>query len=340
MSASDHTAPRATDAPAGQGRAPGRGPGRGPGQDADTSDASEGHDVPTGAVVVGVDGSTGARAALAWAVSEAVRRGRPLHLLCSREVYIGAAHLDSSVAWTNPELDAMDSSSTVVDEASEFVRGLAPDVPLTFSRPWGRPAGHLVEASREASMVVVGNRGQGRVASSVLGTVSLQTAAHAHGPVVVVREGQTRHPGGSMKITVGVDGSVDSVRAAHFAFDMAGPGGRVDLVLAWWLEMVDGVVVTTPDSPQWARVVGGHERTLERIVAEAGSAHPEVAAEMHVTRGRTEDVVLAATADADLLVVGSRGRGGFAGLLLGSVSQHMLGVSPCPVGVTARVRDR
>lgn len=295
-------------------------------------------DLPVDAIVVGVDGSVGARAALSWAVSEALRTARPLHLLCSREVYIGAAHLDSSVAWTNPDLDALDSSLTVVEEAAEFVRDVAPGLPVTWSRPWGRPAQHLIDASRHASLVVVGSRGQGRLAGAVLGTVSLQTAAHAHGPVVVVREGQTRHPGGSMKVTVGVDGSEDSARAASFAVDVAGPGGRVDLVLAWWLEVVDGHVVTTPESPQWAVVEEKYRKVLDRV-AQAATAHPEVTVESHVTRGRTEDVILAATVDADLLVVGSRGRGGFAGLLLGSVSQHMLANSPCPVAVTTEGPD-
>lgn len=298
------------------------------------------HPVPDGSIVVGIDGSAAARDALAWAVAEASRRGRELHLICAREAYIGAAQLDSSVAWTTPALDAMDSSDTVVEEALEQVRSLSGDQRVTWSRPWGRPAQHLVEASRSASLVVVGSSGRGPVAAAVLGTVSLQTAMHAHSPVVVVREGQTRHPAGSLKVTVGVDGSADSREAARFAFDVAGPGGRVDAVLAWWLEVVDGVVVTTPESPQWESVTQRYERALAETVEAAAAGHPEVTYETHVERGRTEDVILEETADADLLVVGSRGRGGFAGLLLGSVSQHLLATSPCPVAVMVNRRQQ
>lgn len=303
------------------------------------STESDDHAVPEGALVVGTDGTASARDALTWATAEATRRGAPLHLLCARETYIGAAYLDSSVAWTVPELAALDSSSTVVEEALEHVRTLSPDLRVTWSRPWGRPARHLVEASRKASLVVVGSSARSQVPAAVLGTVSLQTATHAHAPVVVVREGQTPHPAGSLKVTVGIDGSADSADAAGFAFDLAGPGGRVDAVLAWWLEVVDGVVVTTPESPQWEVVQTRYEQALGRIVETAAAGHPEVTYETHVTRGRTEDIVLAETHDADLLVVGSRGRGGFAGLLLGSVSQHLMATSPCPVAVMVNRRE-
>lgn len=215
------------------------------------------HPVPPGSVVVGVDGSPAANRALAWAVAEATRRERAIHLLCARETYIGAAHLDSSVAWTDPTLDALDSSLTVIEEAKAYVDQVSPDLRVTFSRPWGRPAQHLVIASHDAEIVVVGSRGHGRLASVMLGTVSLQTAAHARCPVIVVREGQPEHPTGSLKITVGVDGSTDATEAVAFAMRMAGPGGDVDLVLAWWLEMIDGMVVTTKDSPPGSRWCNG-----------------------------------------------------------------------------------
>lgn len=300
---------------------------------------TEDHPVPQGSVVVGVDGSPAANRALAWATAEATRRSLPLHLLCARETYIGAAHLDSSVAWTDPTLDALDSSLTVVEEGVDYVRQVSPQVEVTFSRPWGRPAQHLVDASREAEMVVVGNRGHGRLASVVLGTVSIQVAAHARCPVVVMREGQPEHPTGSLKITVGVDGSSDSADAVAFAMRIAGPGGDVDLVSVWWLEVVDGRVVTTPDSPAWQAVQERQHAMLERTLGGLREEYPQVNVELHVERGRTEEVLLAAVGDSDLLVLGSRGRGGFAGLLLGSVSQHLLGAAPCPVAVMVNRRD-
>lgn len=295
--------------------------------------------MPSGALVVGVDGSPAANRALAWAVADATRRERPIHLLCARETYIGAAHLDSSVAWTDPSLDSLDSSLTVVEEAKEYIEQVSPDLRVTFSRPWGRPAQHLVQASHDAEMVIVGNRGHGRLASVLLGTVSLQTAAHARCPVIVVREGQPEHPTGSLKITVGVDGSSDATEAVQFAMRMAGPGGDVDLVLAWWLEVVDGMVVTTQESDAWDTIVARHRHTIERALGSAREEYPHVNVEMHIERGSTKEVLLGAVRDSDLLVVGSRGRGGFGGLLLGSVSQHMLTEAPCPVAVMVNRRE-
>lgn len=308
--------------------------------DAENAEAQvDDHPVPDGAVVVGVDGSPASNRALAWATADATRRSRPLHLLCARETYIGAAHLDSSVAWTDPALDALDSSLTVVEEARDYVRQVSPELRVTFSRPWGRPAQHLVIASHVAEVVVVGSRGHGRLASAVLGTVSLQTAAHARCPVIVVREGQPEHPTGSLKITVGVDGSHDANDAVEFAMRMAGPGGDVDLVTAWWLEIVEGAVVTTEESPQWQVVQKRQRAVIERALGSLREEYPHVNVEAHIERGRTEEVILKAIGDSDLLVVGSRGRGGFAGLLLGSVSQHMLTAAPCPVAVMVNRRD-
>ncbi len=309
-----------------------------PAADTTTPEQTEDHPVPADSIVVGVDGSVASNRALAWAVAEATRTGRELHLLCARETYIGAAHLDSSVAWTDPSLDALDSSLAVVEEAREYVSTVAPDLRVTFSRPWGRPAQHLVVASRDAHIVVVGSRGHSRLASVVLGTVSLQTAAHAQCPVIVVREGQPEHPAGSLKIAVGVDGSSDAREAVRFAMETAGPGGDVELVLAWWLEVVDGVVVTTPGTPQWEAIEARHRATIESSLGTAREDFPQVNIQVTIARGRTEDVLLKAVQDVDLLVVGSRGRGGFAGLLLGSVSQHMLATAPCPVAVMVNRR--
>lgn len=294
--------------------------------------------MPEGSIVVAVDGSAAAQQALAWGIAEAVRLERPLHLLCAREAYIGAMSFDPATAWADPGLEALDTSLTVIEESVAEVHRLAPQLKLTSSRPWGRPVRHLVDASARAWLIVIGSRGRSRLAGSVLGTVSLQTAAHAECPVVVVREGQVSHPAGSMRVVVGVDGSPDSVQAARFAMSVAGVGGQVDLVNAWWLEIVEGAVVTTPDSDRWNEVVAKHEQVLERVLGDLPGEYPGVNVSTHVERGHTEQVILAAAADADLVVVGSRGLGGFSGLLLGSVASHVLGGAPCPVAVMVNRR--
>lgn len=297
-------------------------------------------DLPRGAVVVGIDGSESADAALHWALAEASRIAAPLHLLSAREVFAAATSLDGTLAWPQAAIaDAGDDTDRVLSVAKERARTVNPDVTLTSAGPWGGAARLLVEASDRARLIVVGHRGRGRLTSAVLGTVSLQTAAHARCPVVVLRPGQA-HSHQAPRVIVGVDGSRDSVRAARFAFESAAPDGGVTVLHAWWLEVIDGVVVTTPESEEWARVMERKTAQTEKALAGLREEFPDVAVTVSIERASATQALLSAAQDADLLVVGSRGRGGFAGLLLGSVSQHMLVDSPCPVAVVARVEDR
>lgn len=298
---------------------------------AELNEASEA--VPSGAVVVGIDGSGPSKAAFAWAVAAARRSGRPLHIVFSHDVPPGIVGPDGAVAY--PDLLDGDDEPRVVDAALQSAVQIAPDLNVTTSRPWGRASQHLVEASKRAWMVVVGNRGMGRVAATVLGTTSLQTVLHARCPVVVVREGQGERAlsADALQVTVGVDGSRDSVAAVSFALEAAGASGSVHAVMAWWLEVIDGVVVTTPESPQWSKLASRLDQTLAAAVGDGAQRHPDVTIRTDALRGKPAEVLHQTSQDADLLVVGSRGRGGFAGLLLGSVSQHMVTSSPCPVAV-------
>lgn len=296
-------------------------------------------DLPRGAVVVGVDGSESGDAALDWALAEASRIDAPLHVLSAREVF-AATSLDGALAWSHTAIaDSGDDTDRVLAAARDKVRSADPEVALTSSGPWGGAARLLVEASDHARLIVVGHRGRGRLTSAVLGTVSLQTAAHARCPVVVLRPGQV-HSHQAPRVIVGVDGSRDSVRAARFAFESAAPDGVVAVVHAWWLEVIDGVVVTTPESEEWGRVTEQKSALTEKALTGLRDEFPDVALTVRIERASATQALLSAAREADLLVVGSRGRGGFAGLLLGSVSQHMLVGSPCPVAVVARVEDR
>lgn len=294
-------------------------------------------DVPEGSVVAGLDGSPASDAALAWGVREAASRDLPVHLICARESYaLPTGAIEGTLPWE--ALD--DGGEAILTEARARALEIAPDVPITCSRPWGGAAQVLVAASDRAAFLVVGTRGRGRRTAAVLGTVSLQTASHARCPVVVIRgdQGEATRTHGSAHVVVGVDGSRDSERALRFAFDCAAPRGRVTAITAWWLEVVDGVVVTTPESAEWERVVSGHESKLRGVIGDLPAQYPEVTLETRVERAHATEILIEASKDADLLVVGSRGRGGFAGLMLGSVSQHMLTGASCPVAVVSRLR--
>ena len=294
-------------------------------------------DVPEGSVVIGIDGSPSADAALAWGTREAASRGLPVHLLCVRESYsLPTGAIEGALPWE--VLD--DGGEAFLEAAVGRAREVAPEVEVTCSRPWGGAAQVLVAASDRAAFLVVGTRGRGRRTAAVLGTVSWQTASHARCPVVVIRgdQGEDTRTHGSARVVVAVDGSRDSERALQFAFDCAAPTGSVTAINAWWLEVVDGVVATTPESEEWNRVVSGRESKVRAAIGDLPSRYPEVTLDVRVERAHATEILIEAAKDADLLVVGSRGRGGFAGLMLGSVSQHMLTGASCPVAVVSRLR--
>jgi nucleotide-binding universal stress UspA family protein len=152
--------------------------------------------------------------------------------------------------------------------------------------------------------------------------------------VVVVPVGTAVVP--PRRIVVGVDGSEQSAGAVELAMATAhATGGDVTAVMGWNLEVHDGVVVTEPGSERWLAV---EQRCAERahaVVDPVASRHPDVRVEVHVRHGAPARAVLeeAAERQADLVVVGSRGHGGFKGLLLGSVSRRVVQRAGCVVVV-------
>jgi nucleotide-binding universal stress UspA family protein len=139
---------------------------------------SEGGDRPR--IVVGVDGSAGGTGALDWAVAEAERTGAVLD--------VHTVYAPGYVFVTAEEIQmAMDK---VIEGAVERVAELAPSVPVGGTTHEGSAAAVLIEASRGASLLVVGSRGGGGFAGLALGSVSQQCAQHAHCPVVIVHHGE------------------------------------------------------------------------------------------------------------------------------------------------------
>jgi nucleotide-binding universal stress UspA family protein len=181
----------------------------------------------------------------------------------------------------------------------------------------GAPA--LIEQSRGAEAVVVGHRGLGGFAELLVGSVGTQVAGYASGPVLIVRP----HAMGNADapVVVGVDGSPGCAPALEFAVDEA--AGRALPLVA--------VYVHADKGPEWAREA---ETLLEMAVAPWLARHPAVEVRQRVWPGTdAERAFVDASRGASLLVVGSRGRGGFTGLLLGSVSQALVHHARCPIAV-------
>jgi nucleotide-binding universal stress UspA family protein len=268
-------------------------------------------------IVAGYDGSPGAAQALRWAAREAWARGTTL-TVC--------------LAWT-PDHMELPTESALCDLARQ--RGqqiLARGLPYAESvlgpgrvdqdLAAGSAARVLCERSRAAEMVVVGGRGRGELPGLGLGSVSWQVAGHACGRVVVVRGAwrpANRVPG---PVVLGADGSPAGQDATVFAFEEA---ALRDVPLV--------TVCALTDAP--GRLGGSRqlEEDFEHLVAAEAKEHPEVSVVRHVLPGTPRAALLAAAADAQLLVVGARGRGGFDAMSLGSIAQAVLLYAPGPVAV-------
>lgn len=332
-------------------------PGTDPGvvPEASPNQSDLGDPVPVGAVVVGVDGTDPDHRAVSWAAAEAARRAAPLHVLCARSPLGGylATPPDLVATVANaPDLDAAAATEDAVAHARDAHPGLA----ITSSRPHGNPAGCLLEAAEQALLVVVGQHGLDRLSATVLGSTAQQVALHARCPVAVIDpERDHRHPGTPARVVVGVDGSVQSHSAVRYALEAAGAGGSVELVRAYWPEVVDGPIpIPDPDGPSQSPVADGPSRSVTEATGSSGPDNPpeafadqlgpgmdallagsgEVTVTARGVSGRAAGVLAEAARDADLLVVASRGHGGFVGLLLGSVTQKLLSTADVPLVIT------
>ncbi|MFC0527666.1 universal stress protein [Phytohabitans kaempferiae] len=284
-------------------------------------------------VVAGVDGSPASLVAAAHAAEAALRREVPLDLVHGYlHAFRYGVPLDPyPVQLPPPDPDAQ----LMLDAAAEELRASRPGLEVRTRQVAGGGAGALVDASRSATLVVVGSRGHGGFAGLLLGSVGAQVAAHAQCPALVVRPPSPPPPTGEGPIIVGVDGSHGAARALAYAAREARLR-RTGLLLvhAWWLDARDGGVRETfAETEKAARAAA--EELLDGAAAAVRETHPEVPVRRQLVHAReAAPHLVEASRDAALIVVGSRGRGGFTGLLLGSVSQELVHHAHCPVLVT------
>ena len=276
-------------------------------------------------VLVGVDGHVHSRLALEHAVAEAVHRGRELRIVHAVPVTVGGVYV-------LPVLEHQEEvAEQVLREAVDRVRELAPDLPVTTTHPVGDAAACLVHESQHADLVVVGARGRGAAASAFLGSTSLYVAGHAYCPVAVVRH--LPPPDTTTRgIVVGADGSATGDAALGEAFRLADERDlHLSVVHASTLASVE-TQLTIIDSPDLRERVLDEERlVMDRAVGAWQEKYPDVEVDTRIVDDHPVQALLEAAEGAVLLVVGSRGRGGFAGLVLGSVGQGVLHGASCPV---------
>ncbi|OZV73887.1 universal stress protein UspA [Micromonospora echinospora] len=272
-------------------------------------------------VVVGVDGSPESLVAAEHGARAAALRSRPLHLVHGYLHPLGYGVPVNPYDLGLPE--PSDEARTMLEKAAADLRGRWPELTVEVRQVAGGPGATLVEESRRAELVVVGSRGLGGFAGLLLGSVSAQVAGHAHGPVLVVRPAD-RQVAADGPVLVGLDGSELAELAVGQAAEEAARRD-VPLVLAH-VVAVDARPEDTAGGEQ------GAGRLLAETAATVRQRHPELAVAERVLRSaEPASALVEASADAALVVVGSRGRGGFAGLLLGSVSQALVQHARCPV---------
>ncbi|NKY32950.1 universal stress protein [Nocardia speluncae] len=274
-------------------------------------------------IVAAVDGSPTSYRAAAWAGLEAHLRGRPLHLLVS------TARIPALVR---------------TGQGAECLQSIAEDTVAEAARIAQAAAGHdsvavstevtselitlaLLDRSWSAWMVVVGSSGRGGVAPTVIGSLSAAVAGHARCPVAVIRDlSATDAVSQCRPVLVGVDGSPDSATALKLAFEEAACR-RVALVAVHAWSDTSGIDVRT----QWERACAAEENRFAQQLAGFAQQFPTVPVERVVTSDAPARSLLTECERAQLVVIGSRGRGGFASMVLGSTSVALLHAAECPL---------
>lgn len=274
-------------------------------------------------IAVGYDGSPHSRRAMEWAADEARLRDRRL-VLVTVHLTAGAPPLPEE-GQPDPSAERK-SIQDMLDAAKRKLAAAAPDLRIeTALISAATSSGGLVSQSHRWSLLVMGDRGRGGFAGILLGSTTTQVSAHAHCPVIVVRDTEINHGPNPGRVVIGVDGSPLSHEAVRFGLREARlRHAPVTVVHAWHYP------ATTRDG-YFAMELGDREAMENRATAVlsdslAGLRHEysDVDVKRISVHGSTRQVLLEQANGAFLLVVGSRGHGGFAGLVLGSTSQAVL----------------
>ena len=286
-------------------------------------------------VVVAVDGSEAADNAVRWAANTAMKRDIPLRLATS---YTMPQYLYAEGMVPPEELfnDLQAEAMEKIEAAREIAHEVAPDILIGHTIAEGSPIDMLLEMSRDVTMLVLGSRGLGGLSGMVLGSVSAAVVSHAHCPVVVVREDnpvtETTKYG---PIVVGVDGSDVSQKATEYAFAEAQARKCELIAVHTWMDMPAQASLAGVNAAQsqWKAIEEQQVEVLAERLNPLVEKYPDVSVGKVITRDRPVRALAEQAEGAQLLVVGSHGRGGFRGMLIGSTSRALLQASPCPMMV-------
>ncbi len=294
---------------------------------------------PTQEIVAGVDGSEESLKAVEWAAARAAKTGAELRIVCAYAVAsYSAAALDGGLSVLDDNALRL-GAERVVDEAAARVADEG--ITVKTQVEVGDAAAVLSEISEDVDLLVLGSRGRGGFADRLLGSVSSTVPAHARCPVVVVPPHKSGKPFIPVeRIVVGVDGSEVASTALRKAVDEA---------IIWGAELtvVTAVPIAGGGAMSWMPTAVDRRSLMEDIQQSLNTAIDsaldgrDYPVSRHTLDGSPSALLTEFSSAVDLVVVGTRGRGGFAGMLLGSTSQTVLNHSTCPImTVPSKHRER
>ncbi|GAA3080676.1 universal stress protein [Pseudonocardia yunnanensis] len=278
-------------------------------------------------VVVGVDGSGPALAATRWAAREAERRRVGLRVVKAflerPSKRIGAPGPDPG----HREV-MLEGARAAVAEAATVAASTAPGIEVVEDVVDGRPLSVLVAESQHAGTIVVGKRGLGGYGGLLVGSVAVGLTTQARCPAVVVRGGEHAADG---PVVVGIGISATSDAALIFALEVAAARGVPLVAVHAWMEYIADPAVWPVQ--EWGAIDADQDQMLAARLAQWSEKQPDVEIRRVVARDRPAHALLEQAALAQLVVVGSRGRGTFRKRVFGSVCDTVLQHAPCPVAV-------
>ena len=284
------------------------------------------------AILVGVDGSHASYKATRWAANYAKHAGLTLQIVCAYSLpSYAAVSFDATYTAMGDDNAAHSDAQEILSKAKAIADEQGVEAATLIVT--GDPASVFVELSRNYNLIVIGNRGKGGLAERLLGTTSSSLPAYAYCPIVVVPytddDGNLMHLNNTItKVAVGSDESKWGLKALDIAADFATCwGAELDVISAVPnLKGVDG-----EDA-----VMESYKDDLEVRIKPLQESHPDLKINKQIVSGPAVSALTKASYDHDVVVVGSRGRGGFTGLLLGSTSQGLLQHAVGPVYVVPR----
>ncbi|WP_280235998.1 universal stress protein [Nocardia cyriacigeorgica] len=300
--------------------------------------ARDRHTLASAAIVVGTDGTPASTRAVEWAARTASARGRRLVIAHGYDLKTTNVMLTSYDVVVPPIAENVRrNGEQVLDSAARLVTDIDPTIEVVTELSESAAGRLLIELSDTAYLTVLGAGAMvGPLAH--LGSTLLSVAAHGHGRVVVVREAHPQHTvRDSGPVVVGVDGSAVGEPAIEAAFSEASERGTDLVAVHAWSDLSQGVFAGASylDLPTADLEIGEKALLAERL-AGWQEKYPTVEVSREIYMSGPRQHLMHWSKNAQLIVVGSRGRGGFRGLLLGSTSNYLVQHAHCPVMVVHR----